>query len=186
MPIPWPSERASRAGLVEFLTAALCLVVGVAALRRAGLTYLSTLSTKWGSFAVGFTGLLLCGLLLYRLVRKREYPWIIAAAAVALPLFEPAQAPYAQSDRLFLGLRDVVLVGAAFTFVLRLIRASDELDQRIHLRALAWSYGVVFLALVAYALAEDVLPPLRGVWVASAMLGSWVVAWLLTSIGYQQ
>jgi hypothetical protein len=45
---------------------------------------------------------------------------------------------------------------------------------------------VVLLVLIAHALAEDVLPPLRGVWIASAMLGTWVVAWLLTSLRYQR
>lgn len=186
MSIPWPTERASRTGLAEFLGAALCLLVGVAALQRGGLAYLSPLPSNWGPFIVGLSALSLCGFLLYRLVRRREYPWIIGAAAVALPLFEPSQAPYGQADRIVFAFRDLALLAVVFVFLLRVMRATDELEQRIHLRAVAWSYSVVLLTLIAYALAEDVLPPLRGVWVASAMLGSWVVAWLLTSVRYQQ
>ena len=44
----------------------------------------------------------------------------------------------------------------------------------------------MLVALIAYALAEDVLPALRGPWVASALLGSWVVAWVAASIRYQR
>lgn len=186
MSIPWPSERASRTGLAESLGAALSLLIGVTALRRFGLTYLSPFSTNWGPFAVGFLALSACGFLLYRLVKRREYPWIIAAAALALPLFHPSEAPYGPVDRAVFAVRDMALIAVVVVFVLRTMRSTDELEQRIHLRALAWSYSVVLIALIAYAMAEDLLPPLRGAWVASGMLGSWVVAWLLASVRYQR
>jgi hypothetical protein len=186
MSIPWPSERVSRTGLAESLAAALSLLVGVTALRRFGLAYPSPLSSHWGPFAVGLLALSLCGFLLYRLVKRREYPWIIAAAALALPLFQPSEAPYNSVDRAVFAVRDLALVAVVVGFVLRTMRSTDELEQRIHLRALAWSYSVVLIALIAYAMAEDLLPPLRGAWVASGMLGSWVVAWFLASARYQR
>jgi hypothetical protein len=182
---PWPSERATRSGFADFMGATIGLLAGMAALRRAGLAYLSPPSSHWW-LAAGLAALSLCGFLLFRLARRREYPWIMGAAAVALPLFEPSQAPYGQADRVVLALRDLALLGAAFVFLMRVMRATDELEQRIHFRAAAWSYSVVLLVLIAHALAEDVLPPLRGVWIASAMLGTWVVAWLLTSLRYQR
>jgi len=187
MAIPWPSERVFRMGLVEFLAAALSLVVGVGSLRRGGLIYMSPLPSTRVLFAVGFLGLIAFGFLLFRLVRRREYPWILGLAAVALPLFQPSQTPFnGLTDRIVLSIRDLALLGVAFYFLLRTMKTTDEMEQRIHLRALAWSYGLTLFVLIGYAVAEDVLPPLRGTWVASGMLGSWVVAWLATSIRYQR
>ena len=91
MSIPWPSERVSGTGLAELLGGTLFLLVGVAALRRGGLAYLSSLSSTWLLFAGGFAALCLCGFLFYRLARRREYPWIVAAGAVALLVFQPYQ-----------------------------------------------------------------------------------------------
>jgi hypothetical protein len=93
---------------------------------------------------------------------------------------------YGPVDRAVFALRDLALLGLAVAFALRAMKRTDELEQRIHSRALAWSYAAALVVLIAHALAEDVLPPLRGTWVASAMLGTWVVAWILTSIRYQQ
>lgn len=185
MPIAWPSERVTRAGLVEVALASVALPVGVLTLRRAGLASWST-QAYWPLLAGGMAALVVCGLAVFRFVRRREYPWVLAFAAVALPLFEPARAPYHVADRVLLGARDLVLVGAAVLFLWRTIRGADELERRIHLEALAWSYAAVMVALVAVALVEDLLPPLRGTWVASAMLGTWVVAWLASSFRYQR
>jgi hypothetical protein len=186
MSIPWPSERVSGIGLAEFLGGAVSLLVGVAALRRAGLAYLSPAASNWRPLAVGSVALCLCGVLLYRLVRRREYPWIVAAAAVALPLFQPSQAPYGPADRAIFALRDLALLGLVVFFVVRTMSRADELEQRIHLRAVGLSYTAVLVALIGYTLAEDALPPLRGAWVASGMLGSWVAAWLFTCVRYQR
>ncbi len=119
MSIPWPSERVSRVGLAESLAAALFLLIGVAALRRFGLAYLSPFSANWGTLAVGFLALSACGFLLYRLVRRHEYPWIIGAAAVALPLFAPSEAPYGPVDRAVFAVRDMALVAVVVVFFLR-------------------------------------------------------------------
>jgi hypothetical protein len=66
------------------------------------------------------------------------------------------------------------------------VRTADELERRTHLEALSWSYTIVVVALICLALVDDVLPPLRGTWVASGMLATWFVAWLVASSRYQR
>ena len=184
MSIHWPSERISRAGLLEFVMATVALGVGHVALQRAGLSYLAPSTSTW--LAVGLAALVACGYALFRIVRRREYPWIIAFAAFAMPFYEPSQAPYGVADRVVFAVRDLVLLAVVILFLARAVRTGDELERRVQLEGLAWSYPVVLLALISYALVEDVLPPLRGVWVASAMLASWAVAWAYTSYRYQR
>jgi hypothetical protein len=185
MQTPWPSERASRMGLAEFLIAALMLVAGLIVMRRTLLDYTSPGAVR--GVLVGFAALVTSGFAAYRIVRRREYPWILGLAAVGLLFYEPLLSPtHNMVDRLAMAVRDVVLVSAAVYFLVRTMRSADELERRVQLEALSWSYSVVLVALIAYALAEDVLPPLRGPWVASALLGSWVVAWVVASIRYQR
>ena len=186
MSIPWPSERMSRTGMAEFMVAAAALLLGVRTLQRAGLAYLAPPSAHWPLFAGGFAGLIVCGFCLFRIVRRREYPWILAFAAIALPLFEPSQAPYLAGDRVVFAIRDLTLVGAVVVFLIGAVRGADELERRVHLEALSWSYAAVVVALVSEALVEDVLPPIRGPWVASAMLATWFVAWVVASVRYQR
>jgi hypothetical protein len=71
-------------------------------------------------------------------------------------------------------------------FLVRSVRGADELERRVHLEALSWSYAAVVVALVSLALVEDALPPLRGPWVASGMLAAWFVAWVIASVRYQR
>lgn len=186
MSIPWPSERASRTGLAEFLVAAVMLVTGVVVMRQTLLDYARPGAMRF--VLVGFAALVACGFAAYRIVRRREYPWILGLAAVGLVFYEPIPGAFGGSVfwRLTTTARDLALVGAAVYFLVRTMRSGDELERSIQLQALSWSYSVVLVALIAYALAEDVLPPLRGPWVASALLGSWVVAWVVASIRYQR
>jgi hypothetical protein len=185
MILKWPSERITRTGLMEFALAAAGLIAGIFALRRAGVTYLRPGVTGTPMFVFGLAALILCAFALFRIVRRGEYPWILAFAAIALPLFEPSQAPYVFRDRVVMGVRDLALVGATVVYVIRALFRSDELERRTHLEALSWSYAVVVLALVCHALLEDVVP-LRGTWIGSAMLGSWFVAWIIASMRYQR
>ena len=191
MSIPWPSERASRMGLAEFLVAAVMLVAGVVVMRRTLLDYTSPDAIR--GVLAGFGALVASGLAAYRIVRRREYPWILGLAAVGLPFYEPIPGAFGPPGalgtlfwRLTTSARDFALVAAAAYFLARTMRAADELERRIQLEALSWSYSIVLVALIAHALAEDVLPPLRGPWVASALLGSWVLAWLVASLRYQR
>jgi hypothetical protein len=181
----WPTERASRQGLVECAVAAVLLPTGVLLLQQAGLGYLdksSSLPRLFGGLAL----LLFSGVGVFRIARRREYPWLLALAAVALLLFDPTQAPYRAGFRVLVGARDLVLIGATAMFVAQSIQRADELERRIHLEALAWSYTIVVVLLLVQAMAADVLPPLRATWVASALLAGWVAAWIVTSVRYQR
>jgi hypothetical protein len=180
----WPSDRMSRRGVVDFAVAAIGLLLGVYLLRRSVPLDSSSLSVPLS--LLGFTVLVACGFGLFSIVRRREYPWILAFAAIALPLFQPSQAPYGVADRVVFAIRDLALVGAAVLFLVKAIGRSDELERRTHLEALSWSYTLIVVALVALALVEDVLPPMRGTWVASGMLATWFIAWVVASSRYQR
>ena len=181
----WPSDRMSRRGVADFAVAAVGLLLGVYALRRAGLNYLDPPSNA-PLLVFGFAALTACGFSLFAIVRRGEYPWILAFGAIALPLFEPSRAPYGVIDRVVLGIRDLALVIGAVAFLVRAVGRSDELERRTHLEALSWSYTIIVVTLVSLALVEDVLPPLRGTWVASGMLATWFVAWIVASSRYQR
>ncbi|MBZ5555726.1 MAG: hypothetical protein LAO77_00480 [Acidobacteriia bacterium] len=180
----WPTERASRQGLLECAVAAILFPPGVLLLRRAGLLYLdkpSSMPLFWSGLAL----LVLCGVAVFRIASRREYPWLLALAAVALPLFDPTHLPYT-ATRMAMAARDLILIGASVWFVVQSVRRADELERRIHFEALAWSYTAVLIALMIHAMAADALPPLRATWVASGLLAGWVVAWLVTSVRYQR
>jgi hypothetical protein len=181
----WPPERASRQGLVECAVAASLFPVGVLLLKQAGLLYLDR-PKSMPLFWAGLALLVLCGTAVFRIARRREYPWLLALAAVALPLFDPTQAPYTAMQRTAMAARDLTLISVVVWFVVQSVRRADELERRIHFEALAWSYTVVLIVLLMQAMAADALPPLRATWVASGLLGGWVVAWLVTSFRYQR
>lgn len=182
--LPLLSERMSRRGSLHFAVTAIGLPLGVYALRRAGLNYLAPGAKPL--LVLGFALLIACGFSLFSIIKRREYPWLLAFAAIALPLFEPSIAPYSVGDRAVMAIRDLVLVGVAVVFLARAIGRADELERRTHLEALSWSYTIIVVALVCEALVEDVLPPIRGTWVASAMLGTWFIAWVVASLRYQR
>ena len=176
----------SLKGLAEFAIATIGLLFGVWILQREGLQYLAPLSSRAPFLLLGFGSLFACGFSLFAIVRRREYPWVVAFAAIALPLFEPARAPYDAFDRTVFAIRDLALVGAAVVFLIRAIRGADELERRTHVEALSWSYTIVVVMLVSSALVEDVLPPIRGTWIASGMLATWFIAWVAASMRYQR
>lgn len=184
MTIPWPSERASRAGLLEFLVAGGMLLLGVALTRQPFPEYTSPDSLR--SVLGGLAALAVCGLAVHRIVRRREYPWLLGLAALGLLFYEPLPSPYLVVDRVVMSVRDLLLVGASMYFIARTMRSGDELERRIQLESLSWSYAVVLAALIGHALLEDLLPPLRGPLVASALIASWLAAWVVASIRYQR
>ena len=110
---------------------AILFPAGVLLLEQAGVRYLD----KAGSLPLFFAALTLLGLFgvaAFRIARRREYPWLLALAAVALPLFDPTQAPYHGGFRVLVGARDVVLIGATVVLVAQSIQSGDELERRIH------------------------------------------------------
>jgi hypothetical protein len=179
-----PNERMSRKGSIAFAVTAIALPFGVYALRRAGLNYLAPGAKVL--LVLGFAALVACGFGLFSIIKRREYPWLLAFAAIALPLFSPSQAPYDVIDRVVFAIRDLALVGVAVIFLARAIGRADELERRTHLEALSWSYTIVVVALVCEALVEDLLPPIRGTWIASGMLATWFIAWVVASLRYQR
>ena len=181
----WPATRASRRGLVEFAIGAIALAGGRIDLEQAGLRYMEAAWSGPSRFLAGFSLLILAGVVVFRTARRREYPWLLALAAVALPLFDPTRAPYHGGFRVVVAVRDLMLIGAAVLFVSHALQRSDELERKIHDEVVAWSYTAAVVVLLAHAMAADVLPPLRATWVASGLLAGWVVAWIVTSIRYQ-
>jgi hypothetical protein len=180
----WSTERASVVGLIEFVAGAILLPAGVLLTRQANLRYLDHPANPL--FWTGVTLLVLFGAAAFGIARRREYPWLLALVAVALPLFDPTQAPYTGGFRVIVAIRDLVLIGATVIFIAQSIQRADELERKIHLEALAASYTAIVILLLIQAMAADVLPPLRATWVASGLLIGWVVAWLVTSWRYQQ
>jgi hypothetical protein len=180
----WSTERASVVGLIECAAGAILLPAGVLLTRQANLRYLDHPANPL--FWTGVTLLVLFGAAAFGIARRREYPWLLALVAVALPLFDPTQAPYTGGFRVIVAVRDLVLIGATVIFITQSIQRADELERKIHLEALAASYTTVVILLLIQAMAADVLPPLRATWVASGLLMGWVVAWLVTSWRYQQ
>jgi len=180
-----PSERISRAGVAEFIGAAVGLVGGTLLLQNAGRIYLEHPQSYY-FFLAGAAALSAAGILVFRIVRRGEYPWIFGLAAIVLPLFQPSAAPYTIGFRLVVAIRDLGLMATAVIFVERSISRGDELEQHVHVRAVSWSYVAIVVVLVSYAMFEDLLPPLHATWVASALLASWMVAWVYESARYQQ
>lgn len=181
----WMTARASRQGLVELVVGAAGLTMGLLLLRQAGLSYLGEPRSTPRLAAGGMALLVLCGVMAFRIARRREYPWLLALTAVALPFYDPTQAPYDGPFRVVVTVRDLVLILATLGFVAQAMRRADELERRVHFEALAWSNAGILVLLLIQSMAADVLPPLRATWLASAMIGSWVLAWLMASRRYQ-
>jgi hypothetical protein len=181
----WPSDRISSKGCVEFTLAAIAAPAGVLLLRRAGVQYLQPFSAWGPPFVGGLIALVAAGTAAFRIVRQREYPWLVALAAIALLMFDPTLAPYDPGFRLAVAVRDLLLVAAVAAFLVRALREADELERRIHFQALAFSWAAAVIVLVLSAEAADVVR-LRGTWIASAMLATWFACWLVASIRYQR
>jgi len=181
----WLPERASRRGLIECIVGAAAFPAAVLLWQSAGRIYLDK-SASMPLFWAGTALLVVFGGAVYDIARRREFPWLLVIFAVALPFFDPSQMPnHGLRTRIVFGLRDLMLMGAAVIFIAQSIRRGDELERRIHLSALGWSYTVAVVLLLVQALAADVLPPLRATWVVSLLLIGWVAAWLTTSLRYQ-
>jgi len=182
----WLPERASRRGLLECIVGAVAFPAAILLWRAAGRQYLD----KAASMPLFWTGaalLAVFGVVVFDVARRREYPWLLAILAVALPFFDPSQMPdHGSRTRIVFGIRDLMLVAATVVFVAQSVRSGDELERRIHLSALGWSYTIAVVLLLIQAVAADVLPPLRATWVVSLLLVGWVAAWFATSLRYQQ
>jgi hypothetical protein len=175
----------SREGLVPALLATGALWLGHALLLHAGRHYLDP---GWGvraCFFAGVAGLMVAGVATTRLVRRADYPWLMLVAATAIPLFQPQNKPDTLAWRLVGGATGLVLVLVAAHAFVRMVARMDELERRVNLEALAFAFGVSLVLAMAYALAQDLLPPLSGLWVSMAMIATWLVGWNLASRRYR-
>jgi hypothetical protein len=175
----------SRAGLVPALAGGLGLWAGSLLTQYFGLHYLDT---RWSMRLIGIAGLgclVLCGWAATRLVRRADYPWLMFLAAIAFPLFQPQNKPDSLPWRLESGLSGLALVVLALYAFARMLSRSDELERRIQQEALSFSFSATLVLVVAWNVLQDLLPPLQGVWVASAMSFTWLVGWNLAMRRYQ-
>lgn len=181
----WPTERASRRGLLECIVAVIAFPAAFFLWQHAGVIYTDkAASMPW--FWAGLASLIVFGICVFRIAKRREYPWLIAVLAAALPLFDPTKAPYNHTQRAVIGIRDVFLIVGVAAFIAQSMQRGDELERRIHLQALSWSFTIVVVLLLIQAMAADVLPPLRATWIAAALLISWVAAWVVMSMRYER
>jgi hypothetical protein len=120
---------------------------------------------------------------LVALLRRRAYRWLAAAATLALVAFDPGQYPTGRdwslghrgpAWRLVHVALEFALFGAAAAAVAWMVRHTDELEQRVNLQALGFAFGLTLAVALAWALLEDVLPPLRAAWVVVLMAAGWV------------
>jgi hypothetical protein len=166
----------SKAGLAPAVVAAVGLWIGQAFLLHYGRHYLDPSFGRYG--IAGGLLLVVAAAATARLVRRADYPWMMLVAAAALPLYEPQNTtdrlPWMRTASVVFGL--VLVVAAVYAF-LRMVRRTDELERRVNQEALAFAFAVSLVLAVGWSLLQQVLPPLRGIWVATAMIASWLVGW---------
>lgn len=166
----------SKAGLVPASVAAVGLWLGQALLLHFGRHYLDP--TFGGYGVAGALLLVVAAAATAWLVRRADYPWLMLVAAAALPLYEPQNTtdrlPWVRMASVAFGLALVVV--AVYAFV-RMVRRTDELERRVNQEALAFAFAVSLVLAVGWSLLQAVLPPLRGIWVAAAMIATWLVGW---------
>jgi hypothetical protein len=175
----------SREGLVPAVVATIGLWAGEGFLQSFGRSYSDP---AWNVRALLLCGLLCLGVavaMATRLVRRADYPWLMFVAAVAIPLYQPQNKPDTLFWRIFGAAYGLVLVLVAVFAFVRMIARTDELERRINHEALAFAFGVSLVLAMAYALLQDLLPALQGLWVATGMIVTWLVGWNLASRRYR-
>jgi MFS family permease len=167
----------SRPGLVPAIVASVSLWGGLALALRYGNRYLDADRGLHASLLGGALLLALAGWMVHRLIRRRDYPWLMFVAAVAIPLYEPQAKPDTLFWRLSSALYGLALVLVAVHAFVRMVRRTDELERRVNHEALSFAFAASLVIVMAWSLLQDVLPPMRGLWVASAMIAAWLVGW---------
>lgn len=132
----------------------------------------------WGLVLLAFVGATVS---VFVLLRRRAYRWLAAAAAFSLVAFDPGQYPSGVRwpwgglrHRIGWAAYVFVLLTAAIVAVAWMVRRTDELEQRVNLQALGFAFGLTLAVALAWALLEDVLPPLRAAWVVGLMAAGWI------------
>lgn len=175
----------SREGLFPAALATGGLWIGRALVLRFGRSYLDT---SWGNLAIFWSGvaaLALAGWMMTRLVRRADYPWLMFVAAGAIPLYDPQGKPDTLFWRLFSAAYGLALVLVAAYAFRRMVARTDELERRINQEALAFAFASSVVLAMGYALFQELLPSLSGLWVAAAMIATWLVGWNLAVRRYR-
>ena len=167
----------SREGALPAVVATYGLWGGRALVLRFGRNYLDS---SWGNLAIFGSGvalLALAGWMVTRLARRLDYPWLMAVAAAAVPLYDPQGKPDTLFWRMFSAAYGLVLVLVAVYAFWRMVSRTDELERRINQEALAFAFAASLVLAMSHSLFQELLPPLSGLWVAAAMIAAWLVGW---------
>jgi hypothetical protein len=168
----------SRRGLVPAAIAAGGLWAGMALVLHFGRHYLDPGGAPFAVLVAGAVVLVVAGLSVSLLLRWRDYPWLMFVAAAALPLYRAQNTTdrlaWIRATSVLFALAVVVVAVHAFV---RMLRRTDELERRVNQEALSFAFAVILVLSVAWSLLQEVLPPLRGLWVGSAMIAAWLVGW---------
>jgi hypothetical protein len=174
-----------ESGAIWFSVAAVgCVGAGLLA-RRAGLAYDQVGPTTFLLLLATLAALAAAGLSAVRLVRAGVYSWLLPLGALNLLLLRPGLAGEAVTWRLEWGVMGLGWTLLAVWVFARLLGRSDELERRLHLEGAFLGLSAGLVAAVLYALFETRLPPLRGQWVAVALLLSWWGGFLLSARRYR-
>jgi hypothetical protein len=128
----------------------------------------------------------------FQVYRRGGYAWLAVLAAIAVPLFDPGRYP-AEARWLWRGLPwrlvwggyVLLLLLAALWAVCRLVRRTDELERHVNKEALAIAFGATVVLVLAWALFEELLPPLRPGYVVVLMVAGWLAGGALTTWRYR-
>jgi len=166
----------SKEGFAPAVVATAGLWLGQSLLLHFGRHYLDPGLGVYG--LAGAASMAAAGAAAVRLVRRADYPWLMFVAAAALPLYQGQNT----TDRLAWvrvgsALFALALVALAVWAFARMVRRTDELERRINQEALAFAFAVSLLLVVGWSLLQELLPPLRGLWVATAMIATWLLGW---------
>lgn len=168
----------SRDGVVPAIVAAGGLWAGMALVLHFGHHYLGPGEVPYWALAVGAAVLIVAGVMVSVLLRRRDYPWLMFVAAAILPLYRVQNTTdrlaWVRATSVLFALGVVVVAVTAFV---RMVRRTDELERRVNQEALSFAFAVTLVLSVGWSLLQELLPPLRGLWVASAMIAAWLVGW---------
>lgn len=181
-----PRRALADSGALWFAVSALGSVGGGLLTEQAGRS--SNNPTVGGFTVVLLTGLaliFLAGFAAWKLARAGLYSWLLPLAALNLVLLRPGRAGDVATWRLEWGVMGLAWTLAAVLVFARLLRRSDELERRLHLEGAFYGLATGLVAAVVYALFETRLPPLRGEWVAVALLLSWWGGFLVCARRYR-
>lgn len=179
-----PRPQSTYSGVAWFALAAAGSVLGWWLARLAGLENYRPGPVYPLLLAASLAAVIVAGLAGWRLTRQRDYPWLLPLAALNLVLLQPGRVQIS-TWRLEWGVFGLGWTLLAVMLFLRLLRRTDELERRIHLEGAAIGLALAVPAATIFALFEQLLPPLRGHWVAVALLLAWWSGWLVAAARYR-